>query len=90
MGRLILCIALSVPGAARPLLGELRRRGLRQDRRETRRPNRSPPGGTSNRRGVREADRRSLSLAGACRPRPAKSKAYETDSDGTCPPIPIV
>ena len=47
-----------------PLPGELRRRGLRQARRESRRPNRSPPGGTSKRRAVRAADRRSLSPAG--------------------------
>ena len=57
-----------------PLLGEFRRRGLRQDRRGTRQPNRLPPGGTSNRREVRAADRRSLSPAGAGATQPAKRK----------------
>ncbi len=69
-----------------PLPGELRRRGLRQDRRGTRRPNRSPPGGTSNRRGVREADRRSLSPAGAWGIRPAKRKLqYRKTKDLSAP-----
>ena len=60
-------------GCRMPLPGELRRRGLRQDRRGTRQPNRLPPGETSKRRAVREADRRSLSPAGGI-PRQARKK----------------